>query len=119
MSTHLHRNDDFVLQKEGAFSILISTIFKRKKAVELQMNSEEAELIRCLNNAREEWITACIEFEYADDQEIIDYHTYKIKAYQLKYEYYLKKAKEKGIRVNLLTLPDNHNIPAGIQHLNI
>lgn len=119
MPTHLQRNDDFVLQKGGVLNRIINTVFRRKRTIELQMNSEETELLKSLKKAREEWISACIEFEYAGDQDIIDYHTYKIKAYQLKYEYYLKKAKEKGIKASILDSLDNPETHASVQRLKV
>ena len=36
-------------------------------------------------------------YEFADEPALIDYHTYNIKAAQMKYEYLLRKAKEKGM----------------------
>lgn len=61
---------------------------------------DKKELIECVNRARNDWINANKEFEYAQNDEIIDYYTYKIKACQVRYEYFLKLAKSKGITLN-------------------
>lgn len=61
---------------------------------------DKKELIECINRARNDWINANREFEYAQNDEIVDYYTYKIKACQVRYEYFLKLAKRKGITIN-------------------
>jgi hypothetical protein len=65
-------------------------------------NVETLELIENLKNARNEWMNANINFDYVSEQEIIDYYTYQIKACEIRYEYYLKKAKEIGIKAEML-----------------
>ncbi|MCX7922742.1 MAG: YaaL family protein [Clostridia bacterium] len=60
------------------------------------------ELIETIKVARKEWMNAYTNFDYADDEMIVDYYTYKIKACQVRYEYLIKKAKEKGLKVDML-----------------
>ena len=62
----------------------------------------DRELIENINSARKEWMEANISFEYVDEKEIIDYYTYKILACQIRYEYFLKLAKEKGFKGDIL-----------------
>lgn len=69
----------------------------KKEFVAKSNYSEEKSLVECINNARKEWINANTSFEYAVESELVDYYTYKIKAYQVRYEYLLKIAKEKGL----------------------
>jgi len=69
--------------------------------IEFNTISEE-ELLEGIKSARNEWIDANMNFDYVDDQEIVDYYTYKILASQVRYEYFLKKAKEKGVKVGLI-----------------
>ena len=64
----------------------------------LQNKDEAAELLDCIDDARTEWLNANMNFNYAGDSEIIDYYTYKIKASEIRYEYYLRKAREMGIK---------------------
>jgi len=40
---------------------------------------------------------AIYNYEFTEDPELVDYYTYKIKATQPRYQYLLKKAKEKGL----------------------
>lgn len=64
-----------------------------------QRNKERAdvnELLENLEKTRQEWIAASTNYEFAEENELIDYYTYSIKAAQIKYDYLLKKVKEKG-----------------------
>jgi hypothetical protein len=56
------------------------------------------ELMENIRNAKKEWLEANLNFEYVDNKDIIDYYTYKILASQIRYEYFLKLAKEKGFK---------------------
>lgn len=63
---------------------------------------EADDLVEAIKQARREWACAYSNFEYADDNEMVDYYTYKIKACQVRYNYLIRQAKEKGIKVELL-----------------
>jgi hypothetical protein len=63
---------------------------------------EKKELLEAIKCARKEWMCAYSNFEYADDGEMVDYYTYKIKACQLRYNYLIRQAKEKGVKVDFL-----------------
>lgn len=78
---------------------------KTEEAVE-SGNSENDELLENIKNARKEWADACANFEYVNEEEVVDYYTYKIKACQVKYDYLIKKAKEKGIKVDIIETQD-------------
>lgn len=93
-----------IITKNSLFSCVLKSLSLRKKTAQIteKTNSEDAEIIECLKKARNDWTNACKDFEYAEDQDLIDYHTYRIKAYQLRYEYFLKKAKEKGLKSNFI-----------------
>lgn len=54
-------------------------------------------LLENLKNAQNEFETAINNYEFAIEPELIDYYTYNIKATQTRYQYLLKKAKEKGL----------------------
>lgn len=58
---------------------------------------EIKDLIQNLKNAQNEFETAINNYEFAEDPELVDYYTYKIKATQTRYQYLLKKAKEHGL----------------------
>ncbi|HHV96340.1 MAG TPA: YaaL family protein [Clostridiaceae bacterium] len=77
--------------------------------------SEEEMLIQDLKEAKNEWLNADLNFQYVVENEFIEYYTYRLKAAQIKYEYFLKKAKEKGIRVNIF----ENDIAAKNDHISI
>ncbi|HHW47693.1 MAG TPA: DUF2508 family protein [Clostridiaceae bacterium] len=85
----------------GFLSALFGKLSARgKKNIIKEDGQDEAlALVEELKNARNEWIDANMSFEYANSQEMVDYYTYRIKASEVRYEYFLKKAKEKGIKV--------------------
>jgi hypothetical protein len=64
--------------------------------------SEELWLLRNIGSAKKEWLDSRMSFEYAYDEELVDYFTYKIKACEARYQYFLKKAKKMGIKAELL-----------------
>ena len=79
---------------------------KKKPGAEAKIADEEVQgLLEDIRNARKEWDNAVLNFEYAGDQETIDYYTYKIKACLVRYEHLLKQAKEKGLKVELKGAP--------------
>lgn len=71
-----------------------------KKAGVLAVSEEEI-LIRSLIEARNEWIDAVESFEHAYEEELVDYFTYKVKACEARYSYFLKKARESGLKLSL------------------
>ena len=84
--THIEKKDnnifDFILEK-----------FSKQKTEDL----ETKELIKNLKNAQVEFESAINNYEFANEPELVDYYTYKIKATQTRYQYLLKQAKEKGL----------------------
>lgn len=83
---HIEKKDnnlfDYLLEK-----------FSKQKSEDI----ETQELIKNLKLAQIEFETAINNYEFVNDPELIDYHTYNIKATQTKYQYLLKKVKEKGL----------------------
>ncbi|MDK2800840.1 MAG: hypothetical protein PWP27_2094 [Clostridiales bacterium] len=80
---------------------LLSNFFMQKKPpvkINPKMREKE-ELIANLNQAKKELDIANTNFEFAQDEELVDYFIYKIKAAETRYQYLLKKAKEKNINV--------------------
>ncbi|HEY8421697.1 MAG TPA: YaaL family protein [Thermoclostridium sp.] len=63
--------------------------------------SDSLLLLRSIQQARQEWLEAVENFDQADNNELIDYFIYRMKACQIRYNYLLKKAKEMGIRGEL------------------
>ncbi|MBP3285197.1 MAG: DUF2508 family protein [Clostridia bacterium] len=87
-------NDITNIEKKDAniFQYLLEKITKTKPE-----DTDTIELIKNLKNAQNEFETAVNNYEFANDPELVDYYTYNIKATQTRYQYLLKKAKEKGL----------------------
>ncbi|MDP4091878.1 MAG: DUF2508 family protein [Bacillota bacterium] len=107
MNIHVQNNQEFRIHKRGIFTRLLSPApVKRNIEPEISVNSSEAlTILDCLNNARKQWIIANMNFENANEQEMVDYFTYEIKACQVRYEYFIKKAKEMGLKVDSIDTP--------------
>lgn len=103
MDLNTQRNEQFKKQKNGMLhNILKAFMHEETKAQQADDGETTEQLLESIRNARNEWISANINFEYAKDTEMIDYYTFEIKACQVRYEYLIKKAKEKGIKVELV-----------------
>ncbi|NLL70455.1 MAG: YaaL family protein [Epulopiscium sp.] len=61
------------------------------------ISEEQEELLQALHKVQQELEIANQNFEYATDPQLIDSCIYELKALQLKYEYYLKQAKENDL----------------------
>lgn len=88
-------------KRDGFIHELLKLIPARgntKTSIEHQQD-EAKDLMESIRSARDEWMSANNNFEYADEQGLIDYYIYVIKASEVKYEHFLKKAKEKGVKV--------------------
>lgn len=71
------------------------------------VTSEETEILDIVKHAKNEWLDASRSFEQVHDEELVDYFTYKMKACELRYAYFLKKAKEMGIKSIEIDRPVN------------
>jgi len=104
MNIDTQQNRSAKAKKQGILDRILK-YFIINEDTEAYLNSyddESKELLADIKKAREDWLNAYENFEYGESSEIVDYYTYTIKAYQVKYEYLLKKAKEKGLRVEPL-----------------
>ncbi len=61
------------------------------------LTAEELQLIDVTLQARDEWLEAGINFDYVCDELLVDYYIYRMKACELRYTYFLRLAKEKGL----------------------
>lgn len=83
-------------------------------------HDETKELLNSLRQVKEEWEIANANYEFVDEAELIDYYTYLIKASQIKYNYLIKKLKEKGPKIELdnsyeLKLSNNEDIQNNLE----
>ena len=92
------------VDKTSAFLKLFRMITPKKvvAATGLSDYISDSELLESIKSAKKEWLDANMNFEYVEDKDIVDYYTYKILACQIRYEYFLKKAKEKGFKGEIL-----------------
>ena len=79
--------------------------FAVRKNIAAKTGKEEAELLRYIMDARNEWLEASTNFEHAYEEKLIDYYTYKMKACEARYTYFIKLAKEKGLRSEISQYP--------------
>lgn len=63
--------------------------------------SDRNNLIENIQQARQEWSSAAANFDQAENEDLIDYYIYRMKACQVRYNYLLKMAKETGLKQNL------------------
>ena len=61
------------------------------------LDAEEQELLKAALEARDEWIETSTNFEYVHEEMLVDYYTYRLKACEARYAYFIKLAKEKGL----------------------
>ena len=80
--------DDYVLEGE--------------KIIEKTDKEKEIELIMSIMKAKKELDISLKNFEYAHE-DLIDFYTYQIKATRAKLDYLIKKAKSKGLELNMLS----------------
>ena len=71
------------------------------KIVDKSDKEKENELVLSILNAKNELELYMKNFEYAED-DLIDYYTYQIKAVRAKLDYLMKKAKSKGLVVDMI-----------------
>lgn len=63
---------------------------------------KEDEIIKNIVKTKRELEVARTNFEYAKNNDLLDYYIYQIKANQSKIDYLIKLAKTKGIMVNFI-----------------
>lgn len=75
-------------------------LFNAKPRTDTGKQNEEAELIKAIHDAKREWIDSVAAFEHVYEDDLIDYYTYKMKACESRYAYFIRKAREMGIKAN-------------------
>lgn len=93
---------DLKLLKSFFTNSFRDTLFLKKEAKRIQKekvkDQEDEDLLYLLRLTKTSWNDSIINYEYATDEEMIDYYTYQIKAQEMRFKYLLKKAKEQGIK---------------------
>lgn len=95
-------------KSRDTFIALLNKLAREKKIMKQREKNEDDidELLDNLKKARNEWMIASTNYEFAQEDELIDYYAYLIKASQIKYDYLLKKVKEKGTKLSLEEIYD-------------
>lgn len=81
-------------------------LFSTKARIDTGRINEEDELIKAINDAKKEWIDSVAAFEHVYEDDLIDYYTYKMKACESRYAYFLRKARDLGIKAGVSTGED-------------
>ena len=75
---------------------------KEELIIDKSENEKDEEIIKNIIKAKRDLENARKNFEYVQNQDLVDYYIYQIKANQSKIDYLIKLAKAKGIFVNLI-----------------
>ncbi|SHI12223.1 Protein of unknown function [Clostridium collagenovorans DSM 3089] len=76
--------------------LILDVVFEK-----IQYTNEQKEIMYAIEDAKEEWDSANSMFQLVKDPQLIDYAIHKENAAKSKYLFYLAKAKELGICMNL------------------
>lgn len=90
---------DNLSPKLNEVHIFINNLLMRKNISE-EANTKEYEardLLKNLQEAKKELDTARSNFEFADDEQMVDLSIYRLKAAETRYQYILKQIREKNI----------------------
>ena len=90
---------DFKETKKRIKSVNMLTLGKTKKKL-AETKEDEFEnnyILKTLMETKNEWEHVSNLFSSAYEEELVDYCTYKLMALEVKYKYYLQKAKEKKL----------------------
>ena len=74
---------------------------KEVKVVDKSDDEKELEIITSVLKTKQELNNAHKNFEFAEEG-LIDYYSYEIKAKQIKLDYLMKKARKKGIALDMV-----------------
>jgi len=98
-------NEAHISEDKKNIPFLIHSLLMRNKTAD-RFNTVECEtrdLLRHLQEAKKELDTARSNFEFAEDEQMIDFCIYRLKAAETRYQYILKQIREKNI-VNMNTV---------------
>lgn len=80
------------LKSKGAKKTLFAKVPARAN-----LTYEEQEILKAALEARDEWVNTSANFEHVCEEMLIDYYTYKLKACEARYTYFVRLAKEMGL----------------------
>lgn len=100
MDPNIQKNHQPIMSKRPRAKGLAG-VLRPKGKTELSKNLEEKEILKCVADAWDEWKDASSCFEYASEEKLVDYYTYKMKACEARYSYFVGIAKERGLSVGM------------------
>lgn len=62
-----------------------------------RLSAEDRDILEAALEARDEWISTVANFDHVSEELLVDYYTYKLKACEARYTYFVRLAKEKGL----------------------
>lgn len=80
---------------------MMEEYIRENKIIEKSEEEKELELMLSIIKVKKELEEASKNFEFAEG-DLIDYYTYQIKANRAKFDYLLKKAKAKGMAIDMI-----------------
>jgi len=74
----------------------------REEEEEKELKKEKDEVLNSIKDVRNEWKDLITKFEYVSEKELVDYYTFRLKACESRYSYFLVRARELGVRDSFL-----------------
>lgn len=88
--------------ERGRGGFMEERFIKDRFFIEMTEEEEKKDILRNIFHTKAELTNANKNFEFANNNELIDYYVYKIKSMQAQLDRLIKLAKEKGIEVEKL-----------------
>lgn len=101
MNINLQKNQIFSELRENQLLKNLKLLVNKLKTKVIDLgNEEEVEnILSSIDDTKQKWINANLNFEHACDEDVINHYIYEIKACEAKYGFLLKTAKRKGIKI--------------------
>jgi len=99
---NIQNNLHFAIDPKRILSRLVRRLYVKKeeeKKLQESTDNEKIQLLKSIRDIHHEWEQANKDFEFAGDEASVDYYTYKIKACEVRYEHFLREAKDKGVQM--------------------
>lgn len=92
IAEYKNQRENSPLRTKRARKKLLSVV-----TVRAELTDEEQEILDAVQQAQDEWMEASSNFDYVHEEMLVDYCTYKLKACESRYTYFVRLAKEKGL----------------------
>ncbi len=92
VAEYKHQRESSTLRTKRSWKKLLPGV-----PVRAELTEEEQEILNAVQHAQDEWIEANSNFDHVHEEMLVDYCTYKLKACESRYAYFVRLAKEKGL----------------------